>query len=230
MSETTVGPRRPPPAVSVVMALLVTALDAALLALALGSPGALLAHPRALALLALWAIGGVTLALLRPVRGHDAVSVEKDGPFVLLLLFLIPLLTPPLAAYLEPTGSALLPISLRWAGVALSGAGLALRIAAMAQLGSRFSPLVAVQREHALETRGLYARVRHPGYLGALLATLGGALAFGGSPAALGLVGIMLLLLRRRAEREEAMLERHFGEAYASYRARSGQFLPRLAR
>jgi protein-S-isoprenylcysteine O-methyltransferase Ste14 len=210
------------------MALLVTAIDAALLALALGGVTALLAHPRALTLLALWGAGGVTLALLRPVKRHDAVTVERDGPFVLPLLFLIPLITAPLAAWLERTGSAPLPVAARWAGVALSGAGLALRIAAMAQLGSRFSPLVAVQREHALETRGLYARIRHPGYLGALLASLGAALAFGGSPAPIGLVLAMFLLLRRRAEREETMLERHFGEAYARYRARSGRFVPRM--
>jgi protein-S-isoprenylcysteine O-methyltransferase Ste14 len=86
-----------------------------------------------------------------------------------------------------------------------------------------------VQREHALETRGLYAGIRHPGYLGAVLATLGGALAFG-SAAALAPVAAMGLLLWARAGREERMLEQHFGDAYRSYRARSGQFLPRLAR
>src|SRR5262245_31949437 len=199
MTDTPAAPRRPHPIVSGVLALLVTALDALLLALALGGLAALAAHPRALTLLALWAIGGVTLALLRPVRGHEAVAVERDGPFVLLLLFLIPLLTPPLAALSERLGVGPLPGggALRWTGVALSGAGLAVRIAAMAQLGSRFSPLVAVQREHALETRGLYARIRHPGYLGAWLASLGGALAFGSAPA-LPLVAVMGLLLWRR--------------------------------
>ena len=68
--------RRPHPVVSVVPALGVTVVDAALLAWAMGSVQALLAHHRALALLALWAAGGVALALLRPMRGHDAASVE----------------------------------------------------------------------------------------------------------------------------------------------------------
>jgi len=49
-------------------ALAVTALDALLLLAALGGMRALLGHTRALALLAVWAVGGIVLALLRPVR------------------------------------------------------------------------------------------------------------------------------------------------------------------
>jgi len=228
-TETTGGAGRPHPAVTVLLALTVTALDAALLAFALGGIAALLAHHRALALLALWAVGGVTLALLRPVRGHHAVEVERESPFVMLALFLIPLATPPAAALGERLALWALPggALLRWAGVALSGAGLALRIAAMAQLGPRFSPRVALQRQHALETRGLYARIRHPGYAGAWLAALGGALAFG-SALALPLVAAMGLLLWDRAAREESMLERHFGDEYRSYRGRTGRFVPPL--
>jgi hypothetical protein len=79
-------------------ALGVTAVDAALLAWAMGSVHALLDHRRALALLALWAVGGIALALLRPLRGHDAVQVERESPLVMLLLLLIPLSTPPLSA------------------------------------------------------------------------------------------------------------------------------------
>ena len=52
----------------------------------------------------------------------------------------------------------------------VSAAGLALRVSAMQQLGARFSPLVALQQQHTLETTGWYAHVRHPGYLGALMA------------------------------------------------------------
>jgi len=222
--------RRPPPAAArAVLALLATGLDAALLALALGGVAALLAHPRALTLLALWATGGVTLALLRPVRGHDAVSVDRDPPYALPALFLLPLLAAPVAALGERLGWWPLPggESLRWLAIALSAAGLATRIAAMARLGSRFSPLVAVQRTHALETGGVYARVRHPGYLGAWVAVLGGTLAFG-SAAGLPIAAAMGLLLWARAGREEVLLERHFGDEFRAYRARSGRFVPRL--
>jgi|SRR5262245_24751144 len=229
MTEPTAGPRRPHPIVSTVLALLVTALDALLLAVALGGVVRLLAHPRAVTLLILWAIGAVTLALLRPVRGTAAATVERESPLVLIGLFLIPLLAAPLAALSERLAIGQLPGGdpVRWMGVALGGLGLAVRIVAMAQLGPRFSPLVALQKEHTLETGGLYARIRHPGYLGAWLAALGGALAFGGG-ISLPLVLIMGLLLSARAAREEAMLERRFGEDYRRYRAHSGRFVPRF--
>jgi len=217
-----------PAPVAALAALAVTALDALWLALALGGFGALLAHPRALALLGVWAIGGVTLALLRPVRAQDVIEQRTD-PWLMLWLLLLPLATPPLAAWGERAGWWPLPGGepLRWLGVAVSGLGLGIRVAAMARLGNRFSPTVALQREHALETRGLYAWVRHPGYSGAWLAAAGGALAFG---SALGLVpcAAFAALLALRARREEALLERHFGDAYRAYRARTGAFWPAL--
>jgi protein-S-isoprenylcysteine O-methyltransferase Ste14 len=222
-------PRRAHPLRTIVLSLLVTAFDAALLVAALGGLAALLAHSRALTLLAIWAVSAVTLALLRPTRSQDVVATAPDARFAMLALFLLPLLTAPVAALGERLGLLPLPggAALRWAGVALAAVGLAVRIAAMAQLGARFSPLLAMQREHALETRGLYARIRHPGYLGAWLAALGAALAFG-SALALPMVLAMGWLLWDRAGREESLLEGHFGEEYRRYRMRSGRFLPRL--
>ena len=82
-----------------------------------------------------------------------------------------------------------------------------------------------MQRVHDLETSGLYGSVRHPGYLGACLASLGGVLAFGGG-LGLPLVAAMCLLLWNRAAREESLLERHFGDRYRDYRARTGRFVP----
>lgn len=212
-----------------ILALAAVGVDALLLALAVGGFPALLAHWRALALLASWGVGALFLAILRPVRGHDAVEIARDRRIVLVALFLLPLLTPPIAATGETHRWWLLPGGppLRWAGVVLSALGVAIRIAAMARLGPRFSPLVAVQREHALETGGLYRWVRHPGYLGSLLASLGAALAFGSG---LGLlpVAVFAALLASRARREDLLLERHFGEDFRAWRERTGGFLPRL--
>jgi protein-S-isoprenylcysteine O-methyltransferase Ste14 len=210
-------------------ALAVTALDGLLLAFALGGLGALIAHRRALALLAIWGVGGIALAWLRPVRTHDPIELRRDPPYTMPLLFLIPLITPPLSALGERREMGLLPggEALRWAGVALTMIGFTIRIAAIARLGSRFSPFVAVQRSHVLETRGVYAHVRHPGYLGAWLVTLGAALAFG-SAVALPLVLVMLLILESRAQREDEVLERHFGDEFRRYRAHTGRFFPRL--
>jgi len=210
-------------------AVAVTALDVVLLALALGGFVALLATPRAVALLAVWLAGGVALALLRPVRTHDPVEHDKERGLDLVALLVLPVATPPVAAAGARFG--ILPWFAHpvvgWLGVALVAIGLGSRIAAMTRLGSRFSPLVAVQRVHHLETGGLYARVRHPGYLGSLTACAGAMLALG-SALALPLLIAFAMLLRARIEREEALLEHHFGDEYRAYRQRTGALIPKF--
>jgi len=229
------GPRPIPrprhPLIVTLLALCVTAFDALLLVIALGGIAALLWRPQALALLVVWAVAGITLALLHPVRGQDTVAEERDPPLRLALLFFLPLLIPPVAAFGDRAGLLPLPggAALRWAGVVLVIAGLALRIVAMATLGPRFAPIPAVQREHAVEERGVYRSIRHPGYLGAWLAALGALLAFANN-LALPLLVLFAGLLAARARREEELLERHLGDAWRAYRARTGAFLPRLGR
>jgi protein-S-isoprenylcysteine O-methyltransferase Ste14 len=229
------GPGRPVstrvpshPLVTVPLALVVVAFDAALLALALGGVRALLAHPRALALLAVYAATGVPLAIRRPVRDQDTVTRSPDPAWRMLLLFLVPLVIPPVSAFGERAEIATLPPVwwLGWLGVVLAAMGLTLRMVAMIRLGARFAPIAAVQREHTLETSGLYAHIRHPGYFGAWLAALGATLTFRDG-LAMPLLILFSWLLAGRARSEDAMLEAHFGDAYRAWAARTGAFLPR---
>ncbi len=221
-------PGRPPLPVLVVRALIALAVEAALLAWGLGGFAALAASPRALALLAIWGVTGLTLSIVRPSRDHDTVHAEKD-PARLAALALLPLAIPGVAAYGGRIGFWPLPAPelLGWIGVALSALGLWIRVSAMRQLGARFSPLVALQREHALETSGWYAHVRHPGYLGALLASLGAAIAFG-SALALPLLAAMMGFQWSRVRHEEAVLAGRFGDDWRAYAARTGALLPRF--
>jgi protein-S-isoprenylcysteine O-methyltransferase Ste14 len=213
----------------VLMPLLVLALDAALLAWGRGSLSAL-RDPRAIALLAIWGAGGIVLAWRRPVKDHDAAHARPD-PRSMLVLFFVPLLAPPLGALAARLRWAMLPSeqAVSWIAIAIVAAGLALRVAAMLRLRHRFSPVLAVQHDHELETEGPYAWVRHPGYLGALLSCFGGVLAFG-SAAALPLVALMLWAQLTRVRREERLLATHFGDAWHAYAARTGALLPMLGR
>jgi protein-S-isoprenylcysteine O-methyltransferase Ste14 len=215
---------------ALVGALVVLAVDAALLAFGLGGLSVLAREPRALALLAIWGAGGLVLALKRPVRGQNTTQTRPD-PLPMAVLLVVPLVTPLVGAYAARRAWATLPYAntVSWAGVAIVAAGLWLRIGSMVQLGPRFSPLVAVQDGHVLETSGAYAWVRHPGYLGALLACLGGAIAFG-SGAALPLVALMLAAQLARVRREETLLAEHFGDAWKAYAARTGALLPFVGR
>ena len=219
---------RPPLPVIVLRVLIVSALEAALLAWGLGGLGALAANPRALALLAIWFVSGLVLGATRPVRGQDVARSERD-PLAMLALALLPLAIPGVAAWGGRIGRWPLPAAeaLGWLGVALSALGLWIRVSAMRQLGARFSPLLAVQREHALERTGWYASVRHPGYLGSLLASWGAAMAFGSAlafPLALVMTGIQV----DRVRREERLLAEHFGAEWREYASRTGALLPRL--
>ena len=113
----------------------------------------------------------------------------------------------------------------RWSGVALFVIGGVLRLWPVFVLGNRFSGLVAIQKDHALVTTGIYHHIRNPSYLGLLLGSLGWALVF---RSAVGILIALLLLipLIGRIEAEERLLAAQFGEAYASYRARSWRLLP----
>lgn len=213
--------------VAIFGAFVTTAIESLLLVLVLGSYPALFAHRRATLLLAVWLVGAIVLALLKPVRSRTGTRREADLARMLALLA-IPLFTPMISLFGEQRHLWMLPGGERLGdfGILLVAAGLTLRIAAMKQLGSRFDPTLAIVPEHALETRGLYSRIRHPGYTGAWLAALGAALTFG---SALGLIPVALFAwaLAARVRDEERMLETHFGDAFRGWRARTGAFLPR---
>jgi protein-S-isoprenylcysteine O-methyltransferase Ste14 len=228
-SPRVVAARRRGPVFRAILSLGVTAVDVLLLAIALGGFRAVFSHPRAPALVGVWAVAGMTLALLRPVRSQEVVRATAESRLALVGLGLIPLVIPPLAAWGERLSLWTLPggSALGWTGVGLAAIGLGTRIAAMTRLGPRFSPLVAVQRVHELETRGLYGIIRHPGYAGSWLAALGAVLAF---RSGLGLVPLALFsaLLAQRVAREEALMEAQFGEAWRAYRSRTWAFVPTM--
>jgi protein-S-isoprenylcysteine O-methyltransferase Ste14 len=113
----------------------------------------------------------------------------------------------------------------RWAGLVLFAAGGLLRVVPMFVLGRRFSGLVAIQDGHALVTGGLYAVIRHPSYLGALIAGIGWALVFR-SVLGLLLTSVALWLTLVRIDSEEALLSATFGEPYAAYRRRTWRLVP----
>ena len=115
--------------------------------------------------------------------------------------------------------------AVRYLGLGLFAVGGVLRVGTTFALGHRFSGLVAIQERHSLVTTGLYRRVRHPSYLGALLGSAGWVLAF---RSGIGLLVVLLMvpLIVVRINAEEALLLSEFGEEYAAYRRRTWRLLP----
>jgi protein-S-isoprenylcysteine O-methyltransferase Ste14 len=115
--------------------------------------------------------------------------------------------------------------TLRWVGVVLFAVGAFLRLLPVYLLGDRFSGLVAIQPGHRLLTTGLYSVIRHPSYLGLLIASLGWSLAFR-SVLGLGITVLFLLVLVARIDAEERLLHETFGAEYDAWRARTARLIP----
>jgi protein-S-isoprenylcysteine O-methyltransferase Ste14 len=117
------------------------------------------------------------------------------------------------------------PLSVRGAlfGLSVMAAGEALTITGMLSLGRSFSIFSEVRE---LRTSGLYRYVRHPLYLGEMIAVWGYVLAWS-APWSIACALLFTGLQSWRAKVEEGRLLQYH-PAYAAYRERAGFLWPRL--
>ena len=110
--------------------------------------------------------------------------------------------------------------AVRYLGLVVYTAGCVLRIGPMFTLKNRFRAPWTTQKQHYLVTTGFYRYIRHPSYLGAILALLGWFLVF---RCWIGFgVGLLLTPLAiPEIRKEEKMLADEFGEEYAAYQRRT---------
>ena len=110
-------------------------------------------------------------------------------------------------------------------GASLEVAGLGLRVWSMRTLRASYTRTLRTAGDQATVDHGPYAVIRHPGYLGSLLVWVG----FGvtsRSPAAVALVGGLLVrAYERRIRAEERLLERDL-PGYAEYARRTWRLVP----
>jgi protein-S-isoprenylcysteine O-methyltransferase Ste14 len=116
--------------------------------------------------------------------------------------------------------------ALKIAGVIVLIAALAIRWTAIFTLGKSFSANVAIQHSQQIVRAGLYRFVRHPSYLGLLLAFLAvGLHSRNWISFAIVLVPPTVALLYR-IHVEEAALAQAFGEDYAAYSKTTKRLVP----
>ena len=217
----------PTPARRALSILANTLLAFALLGLAWGSIPGYFADPvRALAtvceMVPTWVIlAGVTSGAGPGVRHLDEGRGRLVGLNVLWSLGLLAVV------FTSARGIATLPrgAPLEWAGLGVTALGTVFRAGPMIELGRRFSLRVAIQEEHALQTTGFYAHIRHPSYAGMLLMVLGLALVFR-SAIGLGLALATPGITVPRMNREEAFPAEQFGDAYRGYMRRTRRLVP----
>ena len=106
-----------------------------------------------------------------------------------------------------------LPPAIRWLGLGATILGTVLAVGSLIQLRG-------LENITRLETRGLFARLRHPMYIGFILWILGWSLYYDAAVSlVMGLFGIANILYWRHLE--EQHLERFFGAPYLAYKSRT---------
>lgn len=104
--------------------------------------------------------------------------------------------------------------------------GLAIALGAALRLGRSLTPTPVPAEGSSLETGGPYRGVRHPIYSGVLLVVLGLVIR-SGSLVHLAIGVVTVVFFDRKAAWEERMLIGRYPD-YASYRAATPKFVPRL--
>ena len=92
-------------------------------------------------------------------------------------------------------------------------------------LGSAWNILYRAQREHLLATTGIYARIRHPQYVGFVMIMFGFLLQW---PTLITVIlfPILVFMYAHLARKEEEDMLREFGDEYRQYAAHTPRFIP----
>jgi protein-S-isoprenylcysteine O-methyltransferase len=177
----------------------------------------------ATAVLGIW--WAIELAYLRPHRAVPSRNRDKGSLLTLEVAHgfqLVGMLVGFRGVGHIDGADALLQLS----GLGLLFAGITIRWTAIHALGIFFTGRVQIREGHTLIRTGLYSRLRHPAYAGALLAYFGLGLAFSNWWTLACSVLPYLVALGYRIRVEEAALQDAFGPAYAQYARTTKRIVP----
>jgi len=113
-----------------------------------------------------------------------------------------------------------------WLGLGIILLGLSIRWHAIYRLKKFFTVNVAILEDHKLMTSGIYRFIRHPAYLGVIIAFTGMGLALGNGLSLLTMVIPVVLVFLWRIRIEEHALILAFPHDYPAYRKTSWRLIP----
>lgn len=174
----------------------------------------------------LFPVSELALLLVTRARLHGAARRDR-GSVGLIWGAVVVGLCGGIALQSVPAGRIPLPQAwLHGMALVLLAGGLVVRWAAILTLGKFFTATVSIRQDHRIIRAGMFRRVRHPSYGGALLAFLGLAIALGNwlSIAAILLPVVAAFLNRIRVE--EAALVEALGADYIEYRKSTRCLIP----
>jgi protein-S-isoprenylcysteine O-methyltransferase Ste14 len=183
--------------------------------------------------LAILTAGGILFAMAllqsrRAARGPSVAPARRSRASIAgVLLQMLGFFTVglgPIAATLRPTG---FPALLQAVIVAaLMIICVSLFVAATRAMGRNWSVVARMRTDHELVTRGVFAHLRHPIYVGMAFFLFALAFAFGHMVNLVAGAPLFLLGTWIRVHEEERLLSAQFGAAYSDYAARVKRFLP----
>ena len=147
------------------------------------------------------------------VLGRRAVIGYACSAFIALPVFLLPL-----SFVIQPRFELVL---LRWAGLPITAAGLAIMLPTF----FRVRPFTGPRRDEPLRTTGVYGLVRHPMMFGGMLSVLGWSWVWG-SLTGTGLAVVYGLCGWLSSFPEEERLLEEYGDDYTRYQRRVPRFFP----
>jgi protein-S-isoprenylcysteine O-methyltransferase len=118
------------------------------------------------------------------------------------------------------------PAAISAVGAVVGTIGLVVRYSAVWALGRFFTWRVTLFTDHTIVRRGLFRYLRHPSYLGGMLAGWGVALALGNWLAFVIFSCTHVPLMIHRMRQEERALLAHFGDDYARYMSETARLVP----
>ena len=113
-----------------------------------------------------------------------------------------------------------------WIGIFMMIGGLTVRYLAARTLGEFYTRTLLVTPEQQIIQQGFYRVVRHPGYLGMLIASVGAGLSTANWIIILTMMVTQLIWLGYRIYSEEEMLKTAFGDKYRTYMENTWKLIP----
>lgn len=174
---------------------------------------------------AIYGLGEIYLAITRRAR-TDVPSRDRRSLFILWAVIIVSIFFAVQMVWMAPAAALPNPRAVYIAGFIVFLLGLGLRWYSVGYLGRYFTVNVSVDPDQELVDSGPYRYIRHPSYLGALMAFLGLGFCLGNWWSILFLtVPIIGAFLWRVRIEENALLDT-MGQDYRDYMRRTEALIP----
>ncbi len=171
--------------------------------------------------------GGSEILLNRLIRS-GTTDKKKQDKGSLTLIWLMIVLSISIGVFLSIYIQA--PIShhplIRFIGLILIIAGIALRFFSIRSLGKFFTVDVTIRENHKIKKDGIYKTIRHPSYSGSLLSFIGFGITLNNWLSLIIIVFLITGVFLYRIKIEERALIDYFGTDYLEYKKNTYRLIP----